>query len=140
MFSSKANSGARAVSSGEAVSRRVLWVPLLVGGLLTALLATRRSSLRAWLDRTFPRGERGPRTSASSLALLRDAILGNNKTAVAAVFGAPPATAGGFLTGHYHQADTWYYPLDKVDQSAMVIQFENGIARNAEFIQAPNLE
>jgi hypothetical protein len=140
MFLNNPNSVTRrAQSSAEAVSRKVLWVPLLVGGLVAAVLASRRSSLRSWIDRKFP-ARTGEGSKSSSLALLRDAILGNNKSAVAAVFGAPPATAGGFVTGHYHQADTWYYPLDKVEKSAMVIQFENGIARDAQFILAPQLD
>ena len=139
MFSSRQNTLIhRAHGPGETASRKVLWIPLLVGGLLTAVLASRRASLRSWLDRNSPRSS--GRSNPSSLALLRDAILGNKKSAVAAVFGAPPATAGGFITGHYHQADTWYYPLDKVEKSALVIQFENGIARDAQFILAPPLD
>jgi hypothetical protein len=141
MFSTDSNSVTRrAQGPAEVASRRVLWVPLLVGGLVTAVLASRRASVRSWFERTFPSrsNETAPRqTNDSALARLRDAILGNNKTAVASVFGAPPATAGGFITGHYHQADTWYYPLDKVEKSAMVIHFENGIAREAQFILAP---
>jgi hypothetical protein len=143
MFSTNPNSVThRAYGLGEVASRRLLWVPLLVGGLVTAVLTSRRSSLRSWLERKLPMSadDRSSRSNPSSLALLRDAILGNNKSAVAAVFGAPPATAGGFLTGHYHQADTWYYPLNKVEKSALVIQFENGIAREAKFILAPQVD
>ncbi len=133
MFSTNLNSVARrAQGFGEVASRRVLWVPLLVGGLLAAVLTTRR--------RLSFRPSESPQSDDTGLARLRDAILGNKKSAVASVFGAPPATAGGFASGHYHQADTWYYPLNQVEKSAMVIQFENGIARDAHFILAPQLD
>ena len=144
MFSTNPNSVTRrAQGLGEVASRRVLWVPLLLGGFVTAMLASRRASVRSWFEHRFPSRSNAianPAANESALVRLRDAIVGNNKTAVASVFGAPPATAGGFITGHYHQADTWYYPLNKVEKSAMVIQFENGIACDAQFILTPNLE
>lgn len=135
MFSTNSNSVTRrAHGLAEVASRRVLWVPLLVGGLLAAVLASRRKLSSRFSQRRLLQSD------DTVLARLRDAILGNKKSAVASVFGAPPATAGGFASGHYHQADTWYYPLDQVEKSAMVIQFENGIARDAQFILAPNFE
>ncbi|HTL31451.1 MAG TPA: hypothetical protein VL282_19610 [Tepidisphaeraceae bacterium] len=140
MFSSDSHDISHGHGSGEHVSRALIWMPLLVGGLLTAMLTSRRSPLRGWFDRWVHFGtapNRDVRTDAASFLLLRNAIVGNNKTAVAAVFGTPSATAGGFLTGHYHQADTWYYPLSRAQRSALVIQFENGIARDAECILAP---
>jgi hypothetical protein len=144
MFSTNPNFAARRASRPRDVAgRKLLWVPLLVGGLVTAVLASRRASVRGWFERKLAQPSRGHRSNPSSpsaLARLRDAILGNNKSAVAAVFGAPPATAGGFLSGNYHQADTWYYPLDKVEKSAMVIEFENGIAREAQFFLGPGLD
>ena len=143
MFSTKQHRQPRATAdAGEQASRAVLWVPLVVGGLITALLATQRSRVRTWLNRllaTFPGSSRSLPNDPDSLALLRKAIVGNNKSAVAAVLGTPPATANGFSTGSYHRADTWYYPLDDIEKRVVVIHFENGIAKEAEFIQTPYL-
>ena len=76
--------------------------------------------------------------------MLHDAILGNSKEAVAAVFGPPPTAvtpegARSSLSGRapsYWQADTWYYPLDPREKRAMAVRFERGVAKDVEFIKA----
>ena len=75
------------------------------------------------------------------LQMLHDAILGNSKEAVAAVFGPPPTavTPEGSSSGRapsYWQADTWYYPLDPREKRAMAVRFERGVAKDVEFIHA----
>jgi hypothetical protein len=72
--------------------------------------------------------------------------LGNGKETIAAVFG-PPRTAmhrgfgaraaGAGAARQFLAADTWYYPLDRAAGSAVVIEFERGVASRAEFIQSP---
>lgn len=71
---------------------------------------------------------------------LRDSILGADKQMVQAVFG-PPRAAGGVPAvpdqgrQAYWDADTWYYALDPKRKTAMAIRFENGIAREVDFVQ-----
>jgi hypothetical protein len=59
---------------------------------------------------------------------------------VQSVFG-PPRAAGGVpaVPGQgrqaYWDADTWYYALDPDRKTAMAIRFENGVAREVDFVQ-----
>jgi hypothetical protein len=75
---------------------------------------------------------------------LRQAIVGNDKASVVAVFGPPPATAGVEADSEwsvsvpvYLRSDTWYYPLDKIEQSAICIRFAQGIAQDAQVLYSP---
>ena len=75
--------------------------------------------------------------------MLADAIVGNNKAAVASVFGPPRSAAvrGAVKPGGkappYWQANTWYYPLPKNNKLAMAIEFAEDFAREVEFFRAP---
>jgi hypothetical protein len=119
-------------------SRLLLWTPLLVGGVVAAFLATRSRRLRRAVKRLLAED---PLTEESQ-ELLCSAIIGNDKEAIASAFG-PPRTAlhRGVPTEtdaeQYFSADTWYYPFDQADQTAVVIEFDRGIARSAQFIQSP---
>jgi hypothetical protein len=74
-----------------------------------------------------------------SPGLLRESILGANKQMVQSVFG-PPRAAGGVAVvpeqgrQAYWEADTWYYALDPQRKTAMAIRFEQGVAREVDFV------
>jgi hypothetical protein len=79
-----------------------------------------------------------------SAAALLAAIVGNNKDAIAAVFGPPRASAGFaalapalLVRSDYLLADTWYYALDRRAQTALVVRFDSGVASHAELVQFP---
>ena len=123
-------------------TRMLWWGPLLVGGIVTAAVAAARGPLR--LRRAVRRLLAEPRPSGETQQLLREAIVGNDKQLIISVFG-PPRTAlhrgrGGTRAApqQYLAADTWYYPFDHHEKTAVVIEFESGIARRAQFIGAPN--
>lgn len=89
-----------------------------------------KSGFKSSGDRTFQR--------------LRQAIVGNDKASVVAVFGPPPATAGLEADRDwpvdvpvYLRSDTWYYPLDKIQQSAICIRFSGGVATDAQVFYSP---
>src|SRR6185436_2045560 len=76
-------------------------------------------------------------------ARLVRAIPGNNRSAVVAVFGPPRASAGFsavapalLVSADYLHADTWYYPLDTRAKIALVVHFDQGIARDAQVVSA----
>ena len=146
----------------DVVPRMLIWAPLLLGGIAAALVAAqgplgrrlRRLLARSaedqaarepaeanatWQPVAAP-GRRGQR----SPALLRQAIIGNDKHAVVAVFGPPPTTGGytappdpALKLPDYFRADTWYYLLDKVNRRALAIQFKSGVASEAQFLEPP---
>jgi hypothetical protein len=146
----------------DGVLKSLICVPLLLGGVAAAVAASRGPlgrKLRKLLG--GPSASAGPegqaawgtaqqlaaedcRNSPRSLALLRQAIIGNDKHAVVAVFGPPPTTGGynappepELKLPDYFRADTWYYLLDKVNRCAMAIQFEGGVASEAQFLEPP---
>jgi hypothetical protein len=81
----------------------------------------------------------------SSLARLRDSILGRRKSLLLTRYGAPSAAAvdeliltGGDARGPaLLRADVWYYVLSSSERSAMSVRFENGVASEVEFFDAP---
>jgi hypothetical protein len=86
------------------------------------------------------------RPSAPSAAALLQAIVGNDKQAIAAIFGPPRASAGFaalapalLVRSDYLLADTWYYALDKSAQLALVVRFDSGVASHAELVQIPSI-
>ena len=126
-------------------ARVLLWTPLLVGGVVAAMLATRADRLRRAVRKLIAQ----PPGSAETRQYLQKAIVGNDKATIAAVFG-PPRTAmhrgaaaararaaGGAAPEQFLAADTWYYPYDQAARSAIVIEFDGGVARRAAFIQSP---
>ena len=127
-------------------ARLLLWTPLLVGGVVAAMLATRTVRLRRAVHKLVAQAP----GSAEARQYLQEAIVGNDKETIAAVFG-PPRTAmrrgagARAIGGHgaarqFLEADTWYYPYDRADRTAIVIEFEGGVARRAAFIQSPVVE
>jgi hypothetical protein len=123
--------------------------PLLIGGACAGLVLAFRTPLVAFV-RGFFSGPPEPRRSGGTalldrglpLELIRDAILGRGKSAIAAVFGAPRTAAGNArfprpARPDFWSADTWYYPIDTERQTAMAVRFDHGIARGVEFFQAP---
>ncbi len=129
--------------------------PLLVGGAvaLTVALAAADSPLGKWLKSFLgvSEGGSGHRTRAIRERLagyargeqpfiaLRDAIVGSAKGCVKTVLG-PPRTARlgrGANKPSIWRADTWYYPLDRADRSAIAIRFEGNVAREVEKISVP---
>ena len=106
------------------------WLKSLVGGTGGAG-ASRTRAIRDGLA-AYARGEQ-------PFAILRDAIIGSAKGAVKTVLG-PPRTArigGRATTPSIWRADTWYYPLDRADRSAIAIRFEGNVAREVEKITVP---
>ena len=104
------------------------WVRSVLGG----LSPTRTRAIREALV-GFARGQR-------PFAALRAAILGSAKGSVVAVLGPPrTALAGRHAGGKFSiwRADTWYYPLDRADRSALAIRFEGSIAKDVERISVP---
>ena len=83
--------------------------------------------------------------SGWSLLRLRESILGRHKSLLLARYGAPSAAAvdeliltGGDARGPaLLRADVWYYVLSPAERSAMSVRFENGIASEVEFFDAP---
>jgi hypothetical protein len=127
---------------GRDWAKLLLWTPLLLGGVVAAVLASRAVRLRRAVRKLLAQPTETPETREH----LRQAIVGNDKETIAAVFG-PPRTAmhrgagaraaSGAASEQYLLADTWYYPYDQAHRTAVVIEFENGVARRAEFIESP---
>ena len=126
--------------------------PLLVGGAiaLTVAVSGAKSPVGVWLKSLLV-GTSPSRAAAirdalvgyargtQAFAALRGAILGSAKGSVVAVLG-PPRTAmlgRNFAKHSIWRADTWYYPLDRADRSALAIRFENGVAREVDRIRVP---
>lgn len=141
-----------------------LYMAATLAGLVTAVLAARAPFFESLLRRARGPGRSGghrakrqtsgpcaarpglPPTPAESLPMLADAIIGNTKAAVAAVFGPPRSAAlRGVVKAHasssagYWHATTWYYPMPRSDALAMAIEFTEDNARRVEFFRAPGL-
>jgi hypothetical protein len=132
----------------------VLATPILVGGAvaLAMALAGRKSIVGAWLKSFVGSAAGGgSRTIAmrdalgefvhgnGRLAMLRASVIGAGNGAVVNVFG-PPRTAmlgRGTRNLSIWRSDTWYYPLDRADRSALAIRFEGNVARDVERISVP---
>ena len=124
-------------------ARLLLWTPLLFGGVVAAMLATRAVRLRRAVRKIIAQ----PPGSAETRQYLQKAIVGNDKATIAAVFGPPRAAmrrgAGARAVGghgaarQFLETDTWYYPYHRGDRTAIVIEFDGGVARRAAFIQSP---
>ena len=72
-----------------------------------------------------------------SVHMLRRAILGRGKGSVLAVLGRPHAARYIAAANSSFQADTWYYPMDHRDRSAIAVTFDNGVATRVEFFRSP---
>lgn len=109
------------------------WLPAL-GGAAAGLMWILNRALS-------PKAGAGDKRNATRLLA---AIPGNNKAAVAAVFGPPRASAGFsalapamLVSSDYLHADTWYYPLDSGTQTALVVHFNKDIAKDAQLVDVP---
>jgi hypothetical protein len=132
----------------------VMAAPLIaVGAVMLAMtLSGRKSSVGRWLRSLLGsavgggsraqsmRDELGHYVHGSgSLAELRRAVIGAGKGAVVNVFGRPRTAILGRAAGTLSiwRSDTWYYPLDRADRSALAIRFEGNVARDVEQISVP---
>jgi hypothetical protein len=112
-------------------------VPLVVVALVASALRPRPGYRGFRLPASAGAGSFGPR-----LLALRRRLIGRSKAAVAHKLGPPrtafllntvPSTTGADRP-MFFQADTWYYPLNVSDRSAMAIQFENETVCGIEFL------
>jgi hypothetical protein len=79
-----------------------------------------------------------------SLIKLQRGIIGLDKGKIARIFG-PPHAAAGFaamapailMTADKINGDTWYYALDRSARQALVVQFDQGIAKAAQLMRTP---
>lgn len=125
--------------------------PVLIAGAvaLAVVMSAGASPAGNWLKWMFRSGETRKRAMRELLVryarreqpflALRGVILGSAKGSVKAAFG-PPRTAmlgRGATRFSIWRADTWYYPLDRADRSAMAIRFEGNVARDVEKISVP---
>lgn len=120
---------------------------LIAGGVLAALFAA------FWIKRNRVSGQRTPqhtprrpspmsRRAEQMRQMLGQAVIGNTRNAILSILGPPRSSAGFSATipsntqDAFLRANTWYYVLDNRQRRAMVIEFENDLARSAEFIHA----
>jgi ABC-type Fe3+ transport system permease subunit len=89
-------------------------------------------------------GRRAMRRRKFTLASLRRAIIGLDKARIARIFGPPQASAGFaavapalLMASDKINAETWYYALDRSAREALVVQFDNGVARDAQLLRTP---
>lgn len=137
---SESPNGAAGVSD---FTQLALWMAASLAGLVTAVLLARRPFFESLARRmgwsaggpAIPRPDR-----EQGLCLLADAIVGNTKAAVAAVFGPPRSAVAAGLQAPaptFWDADTWYYPLPKGERLAVAIAFEEDFATSVEFLHPP---
>jgi hypothetical protein len=129
--------------------RRQPIIPIIMTGLIAAVLFARNSPLVSWLRGFFseiPEPAKGGGTSLLDrgvpLPLIRDSILGRGKSAVAALYGTPRTAAEKSARkkrNDFWNANTWYYPIETRSQTAMAVRFEKGLARKVDFFEAPRL-
>src|SRR5689334_21446102 len=108
-----------------------LWPILLAGGIVAAAIAILRQRYRDNCD--LLGGQR--QILAPHLQLFRKAIVGVDKNTIMRALGPPPATVG---QGLPWRDNTWYYPLDRVQQLALAIEFVNDVARQTEVLRSPS--
>jgi hypothetical protein len=145
-----AQAGWDAVGVSE-FTQLALWMAASLAGLVTAVLLARGPFFRSlarqvgWLpQQTGPDGRPvRPPTRERALPMLADAIVGNSKAAVAAVFGPPRGavlfhdTPNVSASRSFWDADTWYYPLPRTGKLAMAIEFDENYARAVQFVGSP---
>lgn len=114
-------------------------LPRKVATVISHVLRLTNRRIQALLRLKVSGGHRD--VSPQSLALLREHILGSNKESVVDVFGIPPKVQ--LPDGTVAQSDqpmdanTWYFPLDPARGTILVVQFEDGHAADAQFVDAP---
>jgi hypothetical protein len=132
--------------------------PILIGSALALTALAGDTKIGAWLRGFFsaadPRVRRQLRERLQggiSSEALRAMILGRRKAFVASTFG-PPRTAvlrqprsgaiglGAIGQTGFWRGDTWYYAFDPAARTALVVEFENDVARDVSLIAAPKLE
>jgi hypothetical protein len=114
---------------------------LIASGAVVAMVAAFWMKRKQIARRSRTRRKRRSLRAEQMRHMLSRAIVGNSQDAILSIFGPPRSSAGFSIAissntkNAFLGANTWYYVLDNADRRAMVIEFENGIARNAEFIR-----
>lgn len=127
--------------------------PLLIGGViaLTVALSGAMSPLGAWLRSILGFAPASSRSRAmrekfaqyarggQPFASLQNAIVGSAKSSIVAVLGPPRTALLGRESGtaSIWRADTWYYPLDRAERTAIAIRFDGNVARDVEKLSVP---
>ncbi|MEO6437293.1 MAG: hypothetical protein ABIP55_16240 [Tepidisphaeraceae bacterium] len=127
---------------------------VLIGGVLAAAALAGQTRVGAWLRGFFSAGDGAMRDrlrarlldARLTLPQLREALLGRSKAQIASRFG-PPSTAlmnrpgrGRLGPSAFWHADTWYYPIDPDEKTAMAVTFDRGVAAAADFFEPPLAE
>jgi hypothetical protein len=104
--------------------RRPGWMmllsPVAIGSLALVMVLAKRHRFSLPID--------APRSR--TLARLRSALLGSGKRKIVSMLGPPRVAQTG--------ADsTWYYPLSNEERVALAISFDQGRAREVEFVRSP---
>ncbi|HMB95322.1 MAG TPA: hypothetical protein VKK61_04715 [Tepidisphaeraceae bacterium] len=108
--------------------------------LLLAWLVALGMAMIWWLARFVAGKTARPR----SLDQLCRAIIGRDKASIVRVLG-PPQSSAGFdaltaallVSSDRFSADTWYYALDRAARRALVVEFNKGVAKNAQLLSVP---
>ena len=130
-----------------------LWMAATLAGVVSTVLVARGAYFRKLSRQVGARPSPGKRREIArrkpsreeSLPMLAEAIVGNSRGAVVAVFGPPrnAVVCSSLLEGgtslSRSQHETWYYPLKQEQNLAMAIEFEHDAARHVEFFHAPGV-
>ncbi len=106
------------------LQRLMTLTPLLIGGVLLMY-----SAIRGFTTLLTRRG---------TISDLRQRVLGRSRWAVMAVLGPPRAfraVAAPTDSPPYENADTWYYPIEQRDRSAMALTFSGNVVDRVEFFR-----
>lgn len=122
-----------------------LWTAATLAGMVTSMLLARTPFFRKLMNRLYP--DRRPLSfpkrpsKCESLPMLADAVIGSPRQTILSVFGPPRAAVLDSTSQSpdpgFWLADVWYYALPKNDRTAMVITFDDDMARFVEFFQPP---
>jgi len=103
--------------------KRILLGPFLAVGILAAVASSRASRLRRAAHAVFHARDRSP----DALARLEFALIGMRQRTIESILGLARTSA----------ASAWYYPLDPVEKSVLVIEFEGKVARRTHVVRTP---
>jgi hypothetical protein len=95
----------------------------VAAGILAAVVNSRAAKLRRAAHAVFHARDRSP----GSLARLEFALIGMRQPLIESILGAARTSA----------ANAWYYPLDPVEKSVLVIEFDDTIVSRAHVVRAP---
>lgn len=120
------------------VTKVFSWTIGLVSGLIQAgIRSVAAGHERHMIARPIGRRHRSRRW-------LCEAVIGRSMSSVVELLGPPPTTTAPVQEtwasadrATYWQADVWYYPWNRREESAVAIHFERGVATRVEFLQSP---